>query len=28
MQAFQIFHETIAESSDLYNFKQKDKEPL
>jgi hypothetical protein len=28
MQAFQIFHETIAESSDLYNCKQKDREPL
>jgi hypothetical protein len=28
MQAFQIFHDTTAESSDLYNCKQKDKEPL
>jgi hypothetical protein len=28
MQAFQIFHETIAESSDLYNCKQKNREPL
>jgi hypothetical protein len=28
MLAFQIFHETIAESSDLYNCKQKDREPL
>jgi hypothetical protein len=28
MQAFQIFHETTAESSDLYNCKQKDREPL
>jgi hypothetical protein len=28
MQPFQIFHETIAESSDLYNYKQKDREPL
>jgi tRNA A37 threonylcarbamoyladenosine synthetase subunit TsaC/SUA5/YrdC len=28
MQAFQIFHETTAESSDLYNYKQKDREPL
>jgi uncharacterized coiled-coil DUF342 family protein len=28
MQAFQIFHETIAESSDLYNCKQKDRESL
>jgi hypothetical protein len=25
MQAFQIFHETTAESSDLYNCKQKDR---
>jgi hypothetical protein len=28
MQAVQIFHETTAESSDLYNCKQKDREPL
>jgi methionyl-tRNA formyltransferase len=28
MQAFQIFHETTVESSDLYNCKQKDREPL
>jgi hypothetical protein len=28
MQAFQMFHDTIAESSDLYNYKQKDKESL
>jgi hypothetical protein len=28
MQAFQIFHETTAESLDLYNYKQKDREPL
>jgi hypothetical protein len=28
IQAFQIFHETAAKSSDLYNCKQKDKEPL
>jgi hypothetical protein len=28
MQAFQIFHETTAESSDLYNCKRKDREPL
>jgi hypothetical protein len=28
MQAFQIFHETTAESSDLYNCKLKDREPL
>jgi hypothetical protein len=28
MQTFQIFHETTAESSDLYNCKQKDREPL
>jgi hypothetical protein len=28
MQAFQIFHETTVESSDLYNYKQKDREPL
>jgi hypothetical protein len=28
MQAFQIFHETTAESSDLYYCKQKDREPL
>jgi hypothetical protein len=28
MQAFQIFHETTAKSSDLYNCKQKDREPL
>jgi hypothetical protein len=28
MQAFQIFHETTAESSDLYNCKQKGREPL
>jgi hypothetical protein len=28
MQACQIFHETTAESSDLYNCKKKDREPL
>jgi hypothetical protein len=28
MQAFQIFHETTAESSDPYNCKRKDREPL
>jgi hypothetical protein len=28
MQAFQMFHDTTAESSDLYNYKQKDREPL
>jgi hypothetical protein len=28
MQAFQMFHDTAAESSDLYNCKQKDREPL
>jgi hypothetical protein len=28
MQAFQIFHKTIDESSDLYNYKQEDREPL
>jgi hypothetical protein len=28
IQAFQIYHETTAESSDLYNCKQKDREPL
>jgi hypothetical protein len=28
IQAFQIFHETTAQSSDLYNCKQKDREPL
>jgi hypothetical protein len=28
MQAFQMFHDTTAESSDLYNRKQKDREPL
>jgi hypothetical protein len=28
MQAFQMFHDTTSESSDLYNCKQKDKEPL
>jgi hypothetical protein len=28
MQAFQMFHDTTAESSDLYNCKQKDREPL
>jgi hypothetical protein len=28
MQAFQIFHETTAESSDLHNCKLKDREPL
>jgi hypothetical protein len=27
MQAFQMFHDTIAESSDLYNCKQKNREP-
>jgi hypothetical protein len=28
MQAFQMFHDTTAESSDLYYCKQKDREPL
>jgi hypothetical protein len=28
MQAFQMFHDTTAESSDLYNYMQKDREPL
>jgi hypothetical protein len=28
MQAFQMFHDTTAESSDLYNCKQKDRDPL
>jgi hypothetical protein len=28
IQAFQIFHETTAQSSDLYYCKQKDREPL
>jgi cell wall-associated NlpC family hydrolase len=28
MQAFQMFHDTTAESSDLYNYRQKDREPL
>jgi hypothetical protein len=28
MQAFQMFHDTTDESSDLYNCKQKDTEPL
>jgi hypothetical protein len=28
MQAFHMFYDTIAESSDLYNCKQKDREPL
>jgi hypothetical protein len=28
MQEFQMFHDTTAESSDLYNCKQKDGEPL
>jgi hypothetical protein len=28
IQAFQIFHETTAQSSYLYNCKQKDREPL
>jgi hypothetical protein len=28
MQAFQMFHDTTAEASDLYNCKQKDREPL
>jgi hypothetical protein len=28
IQALQIFHETTDESSDLYNCKQKDREPL
>jgi methionyl-tRNA formyltransferase len=28
MQAFQMLHDTPAESSDLYNCKQKDREPL
>jgi FtsZ-binding cell division protein ZapB len=28
IQAFQIFHETTAQSSELYNCKEKDREPL
>jgi hypothetical protein len=28
IQAFQVFHETPAKPSDLYNCKQKDREPL
>jgi hypothetical protein len=28
MEAFQMFHDTTVESSDLYNCKQKDREPL
>jgi hypothetical protein len=28
MEAFQMFHDTTAESSDLYNCKQKDRGPL
>jgi hypothetical protein len=28
MQAFQMFHDTTAESSNLYNCKQKDRKPL
>jgi hypothetical protein len=28
MQAFQMFHDTTAVASDLYNCKQKDREPL
>jgi hypothetical protein len=28
MQAFQMFHDRTAESSDLYNCKKKDREPL
>jgi hypothetical protein len=28
MQAFQMFHDTTDESSDLYNCKQKDRDPL
>jgi hypothetical protein len=28
MQAFQMFHDTTTESSDLYNCKQKDRAPL
>jgi hypothetical protein len=28
MQAFQMFHDATAESSDLYKCKQKDREPL
>jgi hypothetical protein len=28
IQAFQIFHETTTQSSDLYNYKQKDRETL
>jgi hypothetical protein len=28
MQAFKMFHDTTAESSDLYNCKQKDRESL
>jgi hypothetical protein len=28
MQAFHMFHDTTAKSSDLYNYKQKDREPL
>jgi hypothetical protein len=28
MQAFQMFYDTTAEASDLYNCKQEDREPL
>jgi hypothetical protein len=28
MQAFQMFHDTTTEASDMYNCKQKDREPL
>jgi hypothetical protein len=28
MQVFQMFHDTTAESSYLYDYKQKDREPL
>ena len=28
LQTFQVFHNTIAKTADLYNLKQKDKEPL
>jgi hypothetical protein len=28
IQAFQVFHETSAKPSDLFNYKQKDMEPL
>jgi hypothetical protein len=28
MQAFQMFHNTTAEALELYNYKQKDREPL